>query len=189
MNSIEMRTGVVLLHGFRSIAKTNVTIANTVTETSIFPSAANSINSAIRAKVPANRFQVGDKIRVNARGTISTVGVGPGTLTCKVKKDSTALATGTSPTLAAGLSAAYLEIEFEMEVVSIGAGGTVDIFGKLTIIDPTLGTVFSVPIIAAAAALDTTAEWVFGVTLTWSVNDASNTLTIYTSECWLMDVE
>lgn len=184
--SARSQIGVTLLTGWRGWAKTNVTIANTVTETSIFASAANSINSAIWAKVPANDLQTGDKIRITARGVISTLGSSPGTLTCKFKKDSTAVATGTSPTLPTSLASALLEIDIVCEVTG---AGTVDIAGFMAITDPATGTVFKMPIIATGATLVTTAEWTLDTTLTWSVADAGNTLAITMSEVHFLNVE
>lgn len=183
--------GLVARKGSRTISKANVSLTTSTTETSIFPSSANSIGSALRAKVPANYFQVGDRILISARGIVN--GDSPsGTFTCKVKHDATAFATGVSTATAiSGFAGGALFIDIELEVRSIGAGGTVNVVGAVRMIDPILGETATsvVPIIAAAAALDTTAEWVLDVTLTWGTSSASNNWTIYFSEVLFIDVK
>ena len=156
-------------------------IANTTTETIIFPN----------VTIPANYLQDGRTLRIRAFGQYSNTGTPTlifslrwggvaGTLLCKT-------ATCTTPS---GVTAACWDLDIVMTVRSNGASGTVMANGTARVFAAVAGTVASATgeglvtpmtnggvVTPATATVDLTADTALSITATWSAASASNTLT------------
>lgn len=155
-------------------------VANTTTETIIFPN----------VTFPANFLYPKRTIHIVAIGQYSTTGTPTlifttrwggvsGTVLCKT-------AACTLPTITAGL----WSLDIYMTVRSEGVSGTVMANGVARVFAGVAGTVASATgeglvtpmtnggvLTPAVATIDTTADTAFSVTATWSAASASNTLT------------
>lgn len=156
-------------------------VANTTSETIIFP---NII-------IPANYLQDGRTLRVKVFGKYSTTGTPTmifgarwggvaGTLLCK-----TAACTTQS-----GVTNGGFQLEFDIQVRTNGATGTVMANGVARVFNNVAGTVGSATgmslvtammnggvITPAVATIDATADTALAITLIWSAASASNTAT------------
>lgn len=156
-------------------------IANTTTETIIFPN----------ITIGANYMQDGRVVRITAYGRHSTTstptltyrfrwGGVAGTVLCA----SGAITTGT--TVTAGMWA----VEAILQTRSNGSSGTIFAVGKATVADDAASTVGSATnthgadfmgsagvATPAAATVDLTADTALSITATWGTANASNTLT------------
>lgn len=159
-------------------------LTNSTTQTSIIPVSAKII-------LPANHFtNLGKGLRIRAGGRISTVITSPGTLTFDVKFGSIAVFTSGAMSLnATAQTNATWELDIELlarvvgssaqmigtgnwrsrAVVGVGAAGSTGV-GTLVLPDntPAVGTAFDA---TASAAVDLLA--------TWSVANASNSITLH----------
>ena len=156
-------------------------VANTTTETIMFPN----------ATIPANFLQDGRAFRIRAFGQYSTTatptiiftlrwGGVAGTVLCKT-------AACTTPS---GVTAATWDLDVIVQTRSNGSAGTVMANGTARVFAAVAGTVASAtgaglvtPMTAggvvtpATAAVDLTADTALSLTATWSAASASNTLT------------
>lgn len=155
-------------------------IANTTTETIIFPN----------VTIPANYLEDGRVLRVHAAGKLSTTGTP--TITFALRwggVSGTILATTEAITMGSGVTNVNWELDLTIQVRTNGATGTLLAMGSVKIHTAT-GTVaqnifgvsgYDAP---AAVTVDLTADTALSLTADWSAAGASNTLTgmIYTIE-------
>jgi hypothetical protein len=140
-----------------------VTVANTVTETSILTSTYT---------LPANFFKVGKTLSIKLTGFHSAVS-NPN-INIKIKFGSTVILT--TGTVSSGNSAnAYCEINALITCYATGAVGTVSAQGMYNELG---GGADAFPMTnTSTIAIDTTAAQVLDVTLTWGIASTSNTST------------
>lgn len=155
-------------------------VANTVTETKIFPN----------ITIPANYMQDGRVIRGTAYGKLSTTGTP--TLEFRLRwggEAGTVLMLSETLTMGSGVSNVNWELGFTIQTRSNGSSGSLLAMGTLKV-HSAAGTVlenvwgvsgFDAP---AAVTCDLTADTALSLTATWGTASASNTLTgmIYTGE-------
>lgn len=156
-------------------------VANTTTETIIFPN----------VTIPANYMQDGRCLRLRVFGQYSTTGTPTlifsvrwggvaGTLLCKT-------AACTTPS---GVTAAMFDLDVLLQTRSNGSSGTIMANGVARVFAAVAGTVASATgeglvtpmsnggvVTPAAATVDLTNDTALSVTATWSAASASNTLT------------
>jgi len=156
-------------------------VANTTTETIIFPN----------VTIPANYMQDGRSLRLRAFGQYSNTGTptiifslrwggAAGTVLCKT-------AACTTPS---GVTAACWDLDIVMTTRSNGSAGTIMANGTARVFAAVAGTVASATgeglvtpmtnggvVTPAAATVDLTADTALSLTATWSAASASNTLT------------
>lgn len=148
-------------------------IANTTTETIIFPN----------VTIPANYMQDGRVLRIRAFGKLSTTGTP--TITFAIRWGGVAgtlLATSEAITCASGAANTMWSLEAFIQVRSNGSTGTLlvcgDVTVNLTASTNTSGAFgasgFDAP---AAVTVDLTADTALSLTADWSAGSASNTLT------------
>src|SRR5678809_468091 len=170
-------------------------LASSTTPTSLLPAAA-------KYKLWPNYFEdLGKTLRITAHGRISTVVTTPGTLTLQVRFiDSAATTVSVFDSGAMTLNTtAQTNMHWMMEAYlvcrSVGSAGTLFGFGKWTshaVIGsaaPTAGTAGThlLPYNAAPAvgtAFDITLENRVDLFATWSINNASNSITLHN---WLIE--
>jgi hypothetical protein len=152
---------------------TDVTIANTTTETSLFS------GTAAQRTIPGNCLSAGDYIIIETMGKMSTDGQAE-TGQVKLKFNSSDLL-GSSQLQLAGskLTNDLFVNKFIIKVISAGATGSVQCMGY-TMIHPGTGIVSPVmrEINPAAVTVDTTADIVIDETYTWGAADTDNTITM-----------
>ena len=167
-------------------------LSNTTTATSILPAAA-------KFTMPANLLKIGDILRVVARGRISTVVTTPGTLTLDVRFGSVVAFNGGAMSLnTTAQTNATWEFFADLYVRSIGASTSATVLGA--------GRWSSRAIIGSAAAgsggpgnlllpdtapaagtgFDSTTSFVVDLFGTWSVANASNSITTHQFELALL---
>ena len=148
-------------------------VANTTTETSIFPD----------VTIPANYMQDGRTLHCRAFGKLSTTGTP--TITFAFRwggAAGTLLATSEAITCASGAANTAWSIDAWIQTRTNGATGTLIVFAdvmvNLTASTQTSG-VFSVSGFDAPAAVtvNLTADTALAITADWSAQSASNTLT------------
>lgn len=158
-------------------------VANTTTETILFPD----------VTVPANYMQDGRALLLHARGQHSTLGSGTVSLVFSLRwggVSGTLLCKTPTITQVISLTAAYWDLEIEMQTRSNGASGTLmcngiaRVFGATA---PTVGSATGAPAIApitnggqitpAAATVNLTADSGLSLTVTHGAASASNTVT------------
>lgn len=158
-------------------------IANTVTETIIFPN----------VTFPANYFQDGRAFRIYAMGRYSTTGTP--TLVFSARwggVSGTLLAKTTTITGGSGITNAIWELWLVIQCRSNGATGTLFVAGWARLgsglTTPAVGSATAAPgesafsaaasqITPAAVTCDLTADTAFSLTGTWSAASSSDTLT------------
>lgn len=156
-------------------------IANTTTETIIFPN----------VTIPANYLQDGRVLRLTAFGRHSTTGTP--TLTFAIRWGGVAgtiIAQSGALTCGSGITAAPWRLCAFIQTRSNGSSGTVFVMGEAVCWDDAVGSTGSAtnaPGIAAltsagaatpaAVTVDLTADTALAVTADWSAQSASNTLT------------
>lgn len=158
-------------------------VANTVTETIIFPN----------VTIPANYMQDGRTLRIRAQGQHSTLGSGTVTLTFRLRwggVSGTVITITGAITQVISLTAAYWDLDVILQTRSNGSSGTVmgngivRVFGATA---PTIGSATGAPAIApmtnggqvtpAAATLDLTADTALALSVQHGAQSTSNTLT------------
>lgn len=146
-----------------------VTVANTVTETTLVGSGVGTTT------LPAAFFVAGKTIRVRARGYRSTESIIGGAITLKVKAGSTALATCIEPMASVNLTSEEWTLEYEFTCRTTGASGTV--IGQGTVGFATEDG-FSIRALknTATVTIDTSASQAVSVTAQWDSADAANTI-------------
>lgn len=156
-------------------------IANTITETIIFPN----------ITIPANYMADGRVLRITIFGRHSTTGTP--TLTFRVRWGGvagTVLAASGAITCGSGVTAGMWRMDVLIQTRSNGSAGTLFVTGQATVADDAASTVGSATnthgsdfmgsagvATPAAVAVDLTADTALSVTATWSAASASNTLT------------
>lgn len=156
-------------------------IANTTTETIIFPN----------VTIPANYLQDGRVLRVVAYGRHSTTGTP--TLTFRLRYGGvagTVLAASGAITTGSAVTAAMWRLEAIIQTRSNGSSGTLFTTGVVRVGEDASSTVGSatnagaVDLMGSAgvatpstASVDLTADTALSITATWSAASASNTLT------------
>lgn len=156
-------------------------IANTTTETIIFPN----------VTIPANYMQDGRLLRLRAYGRHSTTGTP--TLTFAIRwggVSGTVLAQSGAITCGSAVAAAMWQVEAYLQTRSNGASGTIFTVGHAVLGEDAAGSVGSATnsshegfmgsagvATPAAVTVDLTADTALSLTADWSAQSASNTLT------------
>lgn len=146
-------------------------VANTTTETIIFPN----------VTIPANYMQDGRTLRVKVQGQHSTTGTP--TLIFRVRWGGVAgTVLGLSPTFTtgSGVTANLWEMDFDLQTRSNGSSGTLVLIGKVAVQGASVPSqLFCVGggATPAATTCDLTADTALSITATWGTASASNTLT------------
>lgn len=172
--------------GQHSCNYTDVTLANSTAQTSVFQSSAQS-RAAVQSLVADDLVQ-GTRIVIEFNGIISTLGSGPGTLSVALKYGSTTLASVTSATLPTSLSNTGLDGRVILTVTASGSSGTASVAGYMDINNA--GTPVRNSIVTTSdQTINTTTAGTNKIDclLTWSVNSASNTLTINHASISIVD--
>lgn len=121
-------------------------------------------------------LKVGTVIRITQRGKITQSAAGP-TLTLDIKLGTTVVATAVIPSNAAGITNGGVDVAVELICRSVGATGTVQGDGCVTV-NTTAGTLLDmVTFYLAAVTVDTTASKAIDNFGTWSANTAGNAYT------------
>lgn len=161
-------------------------IANSVTETIIFPN----------VTIPANYMQDGRVLRITAYGRHSTAAATTPTLTFRLRWGGVAgtqlAATGAMVT-GSGVTAAMWKIELMVQVRANGASGSLFVVGNARLGEDATSTVGSATnagaedlmgsagvATPAAVTVDLTADTALSITAQWGTASASNTLTGHT---------
>lgn len=166
-------------------------VANTVTETIIFPN----------ITIPANYMQDGRALKLIVYGRWSNVVTAVPTLTFRVRwggvSGTVLIASPAIVTPATATTNAMWQVEATLQTRSNGATGTIFGMGTATMFEDaaaTFGTVLNYGVVQpmgsagvatpAAVTVDLTADTALSITATWSAANAANTLTghIYTVE-------
>ena len=144
------------------------TIANTVTETTLF---GTGVTVGGGLTLPANFFVAGKTLKLHIHGYHSSTG-NPN-VTIKIKLGSTVVATATDVSGNGATDGFY----FDGEIVcrTTGATGTVSAGGQYDEVH-TSGLNMGI-VQTGTTTIDTTASQVIDVTLTWGTADAGNTVT------------
>jgi hypothetical protein len=146
-------------------------VANTTTETIIFPN----------VTIPANYMQDGRCLRIRCQGQHSTTGTP--TLIFRVRWGGvagTVLALSPTFTCGSGVTAKLWDFDVILQCRANGSSGTIVAIGDVCVVG---ATVPSAAMCAggdatpAATAVDLTADTALSVTATWGTASASNTLT------------
>lgn len=156
-------------------------IANTVTETIIFPN----------VTIPANYMADGRVLRLTVYGRHGTTGTP--TLTFRVRWGGvagTVLAASGAITCGSAVTAGMWKVELLIQVRTNGSSGSLFVTGQATVADDAASTVGSATnthasdfmgsagvATPAAVTVDLTADTALSVTATWGTANASNTLT------------
>lgn len=167
------------IESFVSAGEDGTALANSSSATSIIPASRKIL-------LPAGFFdRVGKQLRVRAAGRISTVVTTPGTLTLDIRLNSDVVFTGgASGTLN---TAGTTNLTWEMEVVltcrAIGTSATVMGIGRLitaalSAATPIMLLPASVPVVSADV-FDSTVSNTVDLFATWSVANASNSITLH----------
>lgn len=150
----------------------DVSVANTVTETTILGSGVGS------KTIPANYFIPGRNIRGILRGTFSDDTITPGTVRVRVKLGSTTILDTAAQTPASAVTDDYIEIAFDITCRLTGASGTVWGQGYADLSDGLVTTHHLFQMVnSAPVVIDTTASQVLDVTWQWGTADADNSMT------------
>jgi hypothetical protein len=166
-----------------SATASGTAVANTVTETILFPN----------ITIPANYLQDGRTIRLRAIGQHSTLGSGTVTLIFTLRwggVSGTVICKTGAITQLVSLTAAYWDVDILLTVRTNGATGTVignglaRVYGATA---PTIGSATGAPanapmtnggqITPAVATVDLTADTALSLTITHGAASASNTVT------------
>lgn len=141
---------------------------------------ANNAAATVFASVwamPANFLTVGRAVSVTAHGVYSTLIAAAGNLTVDLIAGATVLATTGAQALTVNLVNLGWEVNGDFVCITTGAGGTVEAHGK-TMLETTgiLSNMSFMPNVAAVG-LDTTTSKNLGISVTFSVANAANTIT------------
>ena len=158
-------------------------VANTVTETIIFPN----------VTIPGNYMQDGRALRLRVQGQHSTLGSGTVTLTFRLRwggVSGTVMALTGAITQVISLTAAAWDLDILVQTRSNGSSGTVMAIGTARVFGataPTIGSATGAPAIApmtqggqttpAVATLDLTADTALAISVQHGAASSSNTLT------------
>lgn len=185
------------MHGYNQLlsvaAVDGAALASSTTETSLLPAAA-------KIALLRNFFErTGKRLRMYAAGRISTLVTAPGTFTFRVKFGSIAVFNGGAMNLnVVAQTNASWELLIDLVVRALGDGTNANLLGigrwssRAIVGGPAAasGGVESIVLPDTAPAVgsgfDSTAEQVVDLTGQWSVNSASNSITLhqYALETW-----
>lgn len=163
---------------YRFIATAPATIANTVTETTQFPTGTGSLT------LEPENLQAGMTYRIRLRGHVSTQNTVDTTI--KVKLGSTVILSHTG-NLAAGLDQTATDFDAEMRVCAAGINGQICMNGMTRTANKNgVGPINGRSLNAQAATVDLSTAKTLDVTYQWADADPNNTLTIThaTVEVW-----
>lgn len=161
-------------------------LASSTTATSILPGAA-------KFTLPANILQIGTRLRVEAGGRISTTSSSPGTITFDFRLGSVvAFNGGASGTVATSATNLTWKLAMDMTVRSIGASTTATLLGTGILTTAALSAttpIMLLPVSAPAAGtgFDSTTSQVCDLFATWSVSNASNSITLHEYALYLLN--
>jgi hypothetical protein len=160
-----------------------IAVANTTTETIIFPD----------QTILANYLQYGRHLLIRAKGKYSTLGSGTVTLVFQLRWGGvagTVLAKTPTITTLVSMTNAYWELEAEIQTRVNGASGSLIVDGVARVFGgtaPTVGSATGAPAIApmtaggqtapAAVTVDLSVDKALSLTVTHGAASASNTLT------------
>lgn len=148
-------------------------VANTTTETKIFPN----------VTIPANFLQDGRTLRLRAFGKLSTTGTPTITFAVRIGGEAgTLLATTEALTMGSGVANVNWDIEAYVQVRSNGATGTLLVMGVCRVHTSATANVMNVFGVSgfdapAPVTFDLTADAALSLTADWSAASSSNTLT------------
>jgi hypothetical protein len=160
-------------------------VSNRTSETSIFTGDSSHFGSTrtIRASPSASPpftdgvVQPGMVFRVKAFGNINTTGTP--TLQMKVKLNSTTIADTGAVVMANNTSGRFF-LEFDINVIAVSAGGSVNCFPHLQYAATGSGLVIQNHHVAAAAtAINFTSAQTIDITFQWSAASASNNISLF----------
>jgi hypothetical protein len=165
------------------VTASGAAVANTVTETILFPN----------VTIPANYMQDGRALRLRAQGQHSTLGSGTVTLTFRLRwggVSGTVICMTGAITQLVSLTAAFWDLDILVQTRSNGATGTVMGNGNVKVFGataPTIGSATGAPAISpmtaggqitpAVATLDLTADTALSLSIQHGAASASNTTT------------
>lgn len=167
-------------------------VANTTTETVLFPN----------VTIPSNYMQDGRTVAIRANGQHSTLGSGTVTLLFTLRWGGVSgivICKTAAITQVISLTAAYWDLDLELQVRSNGSSGTMIAGGRGLVFGataPTIGSATGAPAVApftaggqitpATAQLDFTTDTALSLTVTHGAASASNTVTglQYTGKAW-----
>lgn len=168
------------INASRFVATADKTVTDTAAETSAIPTGTGSLT------LPANFLTVGKKIRISGHGVYTTPAVTGGTVTIKVKLGSTVLAQVATSALLVGATGASFQFECVITCRSAGASGSVVCGGAVNYEVASAGRLFDdLDNGGAATTVDTTAQQVLDVTVTW---DSASTSKIVKTTNALVEV-
>lgn len=164
-------------------------LSNTTTPTSILPGAA-------KFTIPANALSIGSKLILRASGRISTVVTTPGNMTFDIRFGSVVVWNGAATALnVTAQTNATWDLEVNMIVRAIGASTSANLIGvgkwtsRASLNAPAVGTTTGVGVVllpdtapAVGTGFDSTAAQQVDLFSTWSVANASNSITCHMAE-------
>jgi hypothetical protein len=141
--------------------------------------------------LPANYLFPGTRIRGYAAGRMSTAASTPGTITFDVRMGSTVVFNGgASATLATSASNVTWELEFALQCRAYGSGTSTTLLGTGRLFSAALSTTTPIMLLPTSSpvvgtGVDSTASQQVDLFATWSVANASNTITLHDFELLL----
>ena len=153
-------------------------LTNTTTATSILPAAEKFV-------MPANFFSPGTRFKVRALGRISTAASTPGTITFDLRFGSTVVFNGgASGTVATSATNLTWLLEAELQCRAYGSGTSTTLIGGGALYSAALSATTPIMLLPTSApavgtGFDCTASQAVDFFATWSVANASNTLTLH----------
>src|SRR6185295_15082051 len=156
-------------------------LTNTTTATSILPGAEKIV-------LPTNYLFPGIRLRVQAAGRISTAASSPGTITFDLRMGSTVVFNGgASGTLATSATNLTWKLEMDLHCRAYGASTSTTLLGTGILTSAALSSTTPIMLLPTSApavgtGVDSTASQQIDLFATWSVANASNTITLHDFE-------
>jgi hypothetical protein len=161
-------------------------LANSAVAASLLPGAAKFV-------LPSNLFNPGVALRLRASGRMSSAASTPGTFTFDVRFGSTVVFNGgASATLATSAVNLAWELDLLLTCRTIGSGTAATLIGGGRLLSAALAAATPIMLLPASApavgsGFDSTASQVVDLFGTWSVANASNTMTLHQYELALLN--
>ena len=171
----------IALNKDRFVQTASVTVANTVTETTLLGAGQGNLT------LPANFLTLGRTGKFEAWGVLSSLTLTPGTLTFNLKLGSVVLASTGAVALIPSLANALWHAEITVTTRTIGVTGTVMVQGKLTITNALADSVEVLSNGVSVVTIDTTVSEALDLTATFSIASASNTITLTNADLRVLD--
>lgn len=150
----------------------SVTVGGTSSETTVIGTGIGSTT------IPAGFLQASDKIRFVILGHLSTAALTPGTLRIRIKLGSSTIADTGAQNLASGVSnSGVFGLSFTT-CRTVGASGSLMTQGRFAVPSGLLTDATWPMVNTSAATVDTSTNQTADVTVEFSNNSASNTITI-----------